>query len=28
VAIPALPDLPHPTRAEAELHEPKGGPGG
>ena len=28
VPIPALPDLPHPTRAEAELHEPKGGPGG
>ena len=28
VPIPALPDLPHPTRAEAEAHEPKGGPGG
>ena len=28
VPIPALPDLPHATRAEAEAHEPKGGPGG
>src|SRR3954454_18781718 len=28
VPIPALPDLPHATRAEAELHEPQGGPGG
>src|SRR3954462_10931592 len=28
VPIPELPDAPHPTRAEAELHEPNGGPGG
>jgi hypothetical protein len=28
VALPDLPEAPHPTRAEAELHEPQGGPGG
>ena len=28
VALPDLPDAPHPTRAEAEAHEPQGGPGG
>ena len=26
--LPALPDAPHPTRAEAEAHEPRGGVGG
>ncbi len=28
VALPDLPEAPHPTRAEAEAHEPQGGPGG
>jgi predicted TIM-barrel fold metal-dependent hydrolase len=28
VPLPELPEAPHPTRAEAELHEPQGGPGG
>jgi predicted TIM-barrel fold metal-dependent hydrolase len=28
VPLPALPDAPHPTRAEAEAHEPRGGVGG
>jgi predicted TIM-barrel fold metal-dependent hydrolase len=26
--LPALPDAPHPTRADAEAHEPRGGVGG
>jgi predicted TIM-barrel fold metal-dependent hydrolase len=28
VPLPDLPDAPHATRAEAEAHEPRGGPGG
>ncbi len=28
VPLPDLPDAPHATRADAEAHEPQGGPGG